>query len=1006
MNLNLRSFVGGWVLCALVALAPVFFALAQAGDDPERQAILSREQEYIRQLQDVLRMPDFASLVIEDLKKRYPDAAAALKVLELRGLLSQGKFEEVRGIIARQPNLDGPDAWAMKLAMADSLYAFGRADESFALYEGFFVKFPQPTPQMESFYVEAAYKYPQMLLATRMEKRALAAYKRLLGVKLPRDAMRQVQADAAELAVKVAESETDAAAKTALLDEADKMANQLLWDQDMWFGKGIVIKAHILVLRGQASKAQSLIEDYMGPLKMIHDALVAQEAEEGIVGLVRMSPMAQCRFLLAVMLEEEAMKIAADPAGDIEQVKNLLLGERLPSGGRKPNGAYQHFVNVFGKFPDSQWAMDAGEREQAIRAFIKERFGQDLRPSITPEQFARIRQKQFQEARQKFANNQFEAGIPLFLDVLNRFPLAEEAVIALGELTRACLETRGDDGYEELLADTVVAHLAERFCASEWTLAAGAELQRLAEHYGSLGLGDKRRRIYDLFFRNFPQHPDVPQRLIVFGGKALEDGDDAAALGYFERLAAAYPASAWYGDALSQIAVIHGRRSNFTNEIATLETYMEYLVKSGKPGLDVATTRLRIAQATRAVGLAQIRGAEDETARVAGSMLLIRGALAYGQALKDLDAIPAGVAIDAKQAALLREQSSFQTAACLAQVVAPPEAAAKTRSQAIDGYLAFVKDFPKSDLAPAALIKAGTMYTVLKQADKSQEVFARLRKDYPESEEARSSVPMLAASLMELGLRGEAVAKYKEMFTGAGGDVFPDYQLLTAARALADAREYDSALQGFDRVIASAQDPAMLAQARFGRAQSLVGTKRFGDARAELETFVTTYSRSALVVDAHLLLADAASAEGETERDNDRRLRLFNKAVEAFQFVRNYRKEPQEMLKIDSQVGQTMIRKMNAEKALGLEEQAGLSRARAIVAFKQLIFTVPPGQAALDPLIEQAYLLSIPLELEHKKFQAAADACEEFLASFGDSRNVPQVRTWLNQANIELPGGK
>ena len=291
MNLTLRTS-GGIGAVALGAALVVGAASAQQGD-PEKDAILKREQAYIQMLQEDLRMPDFAALVIADLKRSYPDAAATLKVLELRGLLSQGKFAEVKAVIDRQPDPEGAEAWAMKLAMADSYYAYGRTDEAFGLYEGFFKKYPQPTPELESFYLEAAYKYPQMLLQGRLEKNALEAYKRLMAVKaLPKEALRQVQADAAELTVKIAEGESEKKAKEALLAEADKMANQLLWEQDMWFGKGIVIKAHIHVLRGNASKAQSLIEEYMAPLKMIHDALVAQEREEGVTGLVRMSPMA------------------------------------------------------------------------------------------------------------------------------------------------------------------------------------------------------------------------------------------------------------------------------------------------------------------------------------------------------------------------------------------------------------------------------------------------------------------------------------------------------------------------------------------------------------------------------------------------------------------------------------------------------------------------------------------------------------------------------------------
>lgn len=1005
MNLHLRTS-GCICVVALSVWAAIVCPVSAQQGNPEKDAYIRQEQEYIKRLQVDLRMPDFAAMVIEDLKRRYPDAAASLKVLELSGLLSQGKFDEVKGIIARQPDPQGTEAWAMRLAMADSFYAFGRNDEAFGLYDAFFKKFTKLTPELESFYIDAAYKYPQMLLQARLEKNALAAYKRLLAINPPKEVLRQVQADAAELTIKVAEAESDKKVRDALLAEAEKMADQLLWDQDMWFGKGIVFKAHIQVLQGNASKAQSLIEEYMGPLKMIHDALVAQEQEDGVTGLVKMSPMAQCRFLLAVMLYQEAMKIADDPAGDIEKVKSLLLGERGTDGKRKPNGAYQHFINVFAKFPDSQWAMEAGENEQKIRAFIKERFGQELRPMITAEQMDRIRQKQFQEARQKFASNQFVESVPIFLDVLNRFPEAAEAVIALGELARACTEMRSADGYEALLVDTVTAHLAERFSASSLALAAGNEVQRLAEYFGAAGLSEKRRQAYDLFFAHFTTHPDAPQRLMAFGSKAADDGDDVSAIGYYERLITSYPTSAWYGDALSQVAVIHGRRNNFTNEIETLNVYLDYLVKADKPGLAVSMARFRIAQATRQYGLSLAHVADDDQARRQGSLSLLRAAVLYDQVGQDVAAIPAQVAIDTKQADLIREQSALQKAACLAQVNAPVEYLPKTRPQAIAAYLSFAAEFPKSEYVPAALMKVGTLYTILQQAEKAQEVFARLRKEFPDSEEARSSVPMLAASLMELGLRGEAIAKYKEMFSGAGADVYSDYQILTAARALVDAREYDVALQGFDKVMASATDPARKGQAQFGRAQALIGMKKYAEARTELETFVANNAHSTQVLDANLLLADAASAAGETERDDKRRTDLFNQAVKAFKFVRDYHKDIKDMLAVDLQVGKTMIRKMNAEKEFGLTDKAGDSRGRAIVAFKQIIFSTDPGNAALAPYLEQAYLLSIPLELEHKEFEAAATSCEEYLTAFGSSRNATQVRTWLNQANIELSVNK
>ena len=96
-----------------------------------------------------------------------------------------------------------------------------------------------------------------------------------------------------------------------------------------------------------AIRSYYVVENYMPQLKTIHDAL-REEDSDGTQGILRMSPMPQCRYLLAVLLMDEAMAEAKKDKPDEDRIKDLLVGEKDPkTGKRKQNGAFNHFINVF-----------------------------------------------------------------------------------------------------------------------------------------------------------------------------------------------------------------------------------------------------------------------------------------------------------------------------------------------------------------------------------------------------------------------------------------------------------------------------------------------------------------------------------------------------------------------------------------------------------------------------------------------------------------------------------
>ena len=139
-----------------------FVALATAATSSPAQGVtnpqLAREIDFIRYLGDELMMPDYAEIVLGKVKERFPEASAVLKVLQIEQQLAQGKFDEVKTIIAAEKDPESPETWAMKSTMADYYFAFGRYDEAFGIYQGLYKKYGDKPPEaLGSFYLNSLY---------------------------------------------------------------------------------------------------------------------------------------------------------------------------------------------------------------------------------------------------------------------------------------------------------------------------------------------------------------------------------------------------------------------------------------------------------------------------------------------------------------------------------------------------------------------------------------------------------------------------------------------------------------------------------------------------------------------------------------------------------------------------------------------------------------------------------------------------------------------------------
>jgi TolA-binding protein len=990
-------------VATLLALLCGLAARAQQAPPDARE--IETELRYVRGLQ-ALGLPQFADLVIADLEARHPGTKARLAAIKIENLLLQGNFDEVRRIIAARPDQDSAEVWAMKLAMADACYAREMYAETKGIYESFFKRFESPPAELRELYSESAYKYAQMLLNLKELRPALELYQRVLKVKQEEHIERQCLAEMADIHIRLAMESADAKEREAALKEAEKIADKLLWKQDIWFGKAIVIKAHVAMLRGRPEAAKKLVDDYLGTLNTIHEALAQQEAETG-EPLTRVSPMPECRYLLGVMLQEEAERLMKNPGFDKEAVLSLLVGTRDPAGGgRQGNGAYQHFINVYLRYPESAWAAEAGERAEQVRLIVSEVFGGQITAAVTPEQTAKVRAIQFRDARRLFAQGQLDNARDRLLRLVNLFPEAPETVAALGDLARIYIQTLLDAPENELHADMVTGHLAERFSAfAETRLAAGDELIRLAEYWlETTGRADKRAAVYNLYFTHFPDHPLAANMLASFGERCYQEKDYAGALDYFRRVAESYAGTQRAMDALSRIAAIYEETGDHTNHLAAIEQYVERLAARPDPGQELMNARFRQAQAMKNLALSLLRSSTNEADRAAANQWLARAAKAYNDLAETLQRPGHPYQANEEEArrnSELLEAALYNAAFCLSQLTEPAANVPAIRRRAAEFYAQLVERFPKSKYAPAALIQIGSIWTVLRDAAQAEAALSRLLKEYPDSPEARSALPLIADSLMKLGMREEAVARYRQMFAESGGK-YSDSDLLRAARALIEAKEHDLARQGLERLLARSRDVAVVAPARLAQAELLLAREEYGEAIKVLESFIKDYPNLALVVDASLLLSKAASKAGEMERDELRRKLLFNTAVEAMRLVRQRRTNQLDMAVADIEVGRILARKARAESRFGLTEKAARSRGEALVAYQSFIDLTNPANPALAPLLETAYAECVPLLLEHGQWRLALENCDNYLAAFPRGRYLGEMRAWRNRALIEL----
>ena len=1046
--------------CAAVAATPLASVFAQEAQAPAAEApaaeapaeeapkideALEFEIAFVEQL-ITWGYPDIAEPVIAATKAKWPESEARFFAIEIRGMLSLGKFEEAEKKIAALPDRKSSKYWAARLEVANNYFGRNQKEECMKIYDEFFSTFPKPPKGLEKFYVDAGYSYGQILSQSKNYDKASEMYGKLLP-NLKGKEWLSLATEYCDLLMRVAENctEKEKAKRDGALDIVSKTVDKLielsLADENaVLFGRAIGMKAHLEQLRGNIKRANLIIEEFQEDLESIDDQ-IRETDPEGRLGLLKISPLPEVMYLQAKMLWEEAQKEYAKPKRDDELVKSYMFGERDENGKRDGRGAFNLSVSVFTRFEMSPWAPLAGEMSEEVRKFAEEKYGAKIKAKVTAEDMARVRAAQFKSAKEKYLAQEYLPAIADYMEVLSKYPEVAESVPAVQNVIYSYLDAINDESNPEVKAeyrdnaDAIEGYLAERFAGNRdnviMTTAGDAVLACAAKEI-ERGELERADRLFTWFVTNYRRHVKAASIAAGKGGELNKAGKLEESIRYWGYVEKYYTNSTYYATALLQIAQCNDKLGNRDEAKRYYRAYLPVETSVAKKGV----ANMQLAQMYQKDGMDILTNSETNETVEAQNAEVKTGMVQIINAIKQFNdlAAQAQVALgdqsvgegDRKTLGELREASLFLAGQCRGRLgqslkkIGRTELGDKQMLESATAYDAYIAAYPQGKYAKAAYVQQGTIYTALGQMDKSKAALDRLSKAFPDSDEAKNAKPHLAKSLIEMGMKREGTEIYAEMLRTDGA--YSAQQFLAAGEALIEARSWDLANQAFERAIRLAGDdsPVVVARARLGQAKSAYKQGSLAEARESLDQFLNDpkMSKMSIAADANFLLVEVAKDQGRVEQDATMRGKYFGAAIGALKKVRTYwAKKPQwEQDSLDLLSGEVLIDRMKAEEAMGLGEEVWRETCgRAASTFQ--VFVQAHGVSPEHPIekmsegekdnLERAYSRMVPLFTKMGAEQAdrVIKFGQEYLDLFPNGKSKTEIVNCMNQAKADLPVG-
>jgi len=925
----------GWVGLALVAIG----AGAQTDD-------VDREFEFASKLVEI-GFADYAERLIDQLVVQNPSLKDRGRVVRIEILANRRKFDEAEKLLAEMPKGD-PKTQAARLALANQMYRYREVERARKHYEEFFKEFKSaPTdPDLKRFYVDAAYRFSQMLLRAGDVPGAIQSMENILKAKPEPGIERRIQIELIQLLIQQARGKSGKEQED-LLKRAWDLAEKITWGRegiDVPFCQAIVAMANIELLRGKPQAAIKLLRNNMDLMKGIDEILKQERLPTSE------SPMAYARFLLGELYEKDARSAQGDA-----QLQGFVQ-------------AITQYVNVFAKYPDSDWAAESVVRAEALQRLVREKFKREVRidwGQHLPNVVAALRKV----VDDLYLQKKYAEVVPQALRVLNIVPTAPELGPVYTPLLISLVETSNP-----LYLTVALDHIAD---TRENDPSTGLALLALAKHFFDKKDTNNCVRIYGLFADVYPKHERVPQVLFLGAQMLKKQGDRAKAREWLQRVIANYPQDQFYLHALSTLAWDYYEAKEYEKAADAFAKYLQDCPPSHGRAL-----------AMFGLGDAQMRLGRHLEAAATFQKL--------AEWLQPKENNPyAKTADELKKAAELSEKAIFYRAYALFQAPGDEAQRKKAAEEARQVFENFVAQYKKSELAPKALGLIGAIYMQQGRMDEASKVFDRLRREYPDSEEGKSAQFAQIRAAMEIKRFDLAEEALKAMLTaeppGKPPKLYTPEQFTQIGQWLLDAERFALAMQAFEWVVKSGtNDRKVLEPSLYGLGVAAYKAGNKEKAIEALEDLLVRYPRTGLFFEARLLLAKIY-----------RELGRYPDSVATLKEVFTLAQDSLRVSQANIELASVYREFAGKLKAQGKDAAAAENLRSAAASYERVALFGKEQNEAERPLVELAMREVVTVLEELGLFNDAIEAAERYLTKFGDRPEAAAVRGQLQALRLK-----
>lgn len=873
--------------------------------------------------------PDFAQKVVDGILAQDPSQKERSKVIQAEILIKKRQFAEAEALV-NEMGESNPKAQAISLTLAFNYFAIGNMDKARALYDAFFKQYEGgvPTdPDVLQRYQDAAFKYAQMKEMTGDYEGAEKSYKRVEDVVAGKGQKRSMQVARAEALVKAAEQKSGDD-KNKTLGAASQLCETLVWGGlDLQFVDAIVVMAHIELARGNPAGAKKTLMQYMDIIKPIDTTM----QEEGLP--LKDSPMAGARSLLGRLMKDEADQLAGQAGKDAEALAAY-------------SGALGEYYNVFLKYGDSEFGPTAGLMAREIKGILETKYGKTVKIDLPDALAGKAAGTEFKMGDNLFLQQKYAEAAAEYVRVLEQFPEAGEFSIgALGNLVQ-CYMHLNDSLYAKMAAN----YLGERFGKKSGIPARA--LISVAQLYNKDGDAEMSQYMFDRYLKYCPTDVQAGKILFYLAGQAEKAEKLDLADAYLAKIITDYQSDQNYPKALSKRAW----KSYADKDYAGAIRGMALFIKESQPSPTKAQAMFALADSLRRTGrpadAVKYFGILADSISPPGNP--------YGRSAADLD----------KNVKLL-EQARFWQAYSLSRLETPAERQAAIAK--LDEFLGF---YPTSPMSAKALNLKGSLQMALKDPA-ANETFARLARDYPETDEGKNAQYARISGALELGQFDQAKEALAAMLASPGSYSVDEF--VRVGQAMLDNQQWKEASEAFGQVVGKTEERSLLERALYGLGAAKYELGDYEGALTSLNELMSRWPTSALFYPAKFKLASA-----------NLKLNQLSEAKTVLNDIFKNARAPEVL---------NDAKLLYAQVLLHSNDQGG-----ALAAYKGLEFfgsqTMKSEQERQQ--VETAILAAIDLAATLDRNADVLESCDVYLRFYPTSSKVAEVRQKRTLASLKV----